>query len=168
MLSRFLSFLSFHLTWCWSIPLKFILFYFQPVKGDERYLQFCEACEGFKAPRAHHCRKCESPVGPYVRKMHFHFLIINDFLLETNLMKMIHWPWTLKEVFLSCPPSSQQNWPTASLVPTSFEVLPLQGTNMLPLGLPLFMYKRCYGNKKLHQLTERNMYSHPLSKFSLL
>ena len=25
---------------------------------DTNYLQFCESCQGYKAPRAHHCRKC--------------------------------------------------------------------------------------------------------------
>uniref|UniRef100_A0A8D8JJQ5 Palmitoyltransferase n=1 Tax=Culex pipiens TaxID=7175 RepID=A0A8D8JJQ5_CULPI len=26
---------------------------------DEQFLQFCSSCEGFKAPRSHHCRKCD-------------------------------------------------------------------------------------------------------------
>ncbi len=26
---------------------------------DEGMLQFCDTCKGFKAPRAHHCRKCQ-------------------------------------------------------------------------------------------------------------
>lgn len=26
---------------------------------DEQLLQFCHSCEGFKAPRSHHCRKCD-------------------------------------------------------------------------------------------------------------
>ena len=26
---------------------------------DEQFLQFCKVCEGFKPPRAHHCRKCK-------------------------------------------------------------------------------------------------------------
>ena len=30
----------------------------QEKKEDEQYLQFCNFCEGFKAPRSHHCRKC--------------------------------------------------------------------------------------------------------------
>ena len=25
---------------------------------DEQYLQYCHTCEGFKAPRSHHCSKC--------------------------------------------------------------------------------------------------------------
>ena len=28
-------------------------------KKDEDKLQFCESCQGFKAPRSHHCRKCK-------------------------------------------------------------------------------------------------------------
>ena len=32
----------------------------QPAKEeDKEYLQFCDSCQGFKAPRSHHCRKCE-------------------------------------------------------------------------------------------------------------
>ncbi|KAK7005090.1 palmitoyltransferase ZDHHC6 [Biomphalaria glabrata] len=38
-----------------------------------RYLQFCEACEGYKAPRSHHCRKC----GRCVMKMDHHCPWIN-------------------------------------------------------------------------------------------
>ncbi|CAG5081582.1 Oidioi.mRNA.OKI2018_I69.PAR.g9917.t1.cds [Oikopleura dioica] len=29
------------------------------VPGDEQFLQFCQVCQGFKPPRAHHCRKCQ-------------------------------------------------------------------------------------------------------------
>ena len=28
------------------------------VKDLRLYLQYCEICKGFKAPRSHHCRKC--------------------------------------------------------------------------------------------------------------
>ncbi|CBY11136.1 unnamed protein product [Oikopleura dioica] len=28
-------------------------------KEDEQFLQYCKVCEGFKPPRAHHCRKCK-------------------------------------------------------------------------------------------------------------
>ena len=28
------------------------------VASDEQFLQFCSICDGFKPPRAHHCRKC--------------------------------------------------------------------------------------------------------------
>ena len=27
-------------------------------KEDENYLQLCEPCQGYKAPRSHHCKKC--------------------------------------------------------------------------------------------------------------
>ncbi|XP_063704465.1 palmitoyltransferase ZDHHC6 [Culicoides brevitarsis] len=28
-------------------------------KEDEKFLQYCDFCEGFKAPRSHHCQRCE-------------------------------------------------------------------------------------------------------------
>ena len=32
----------------------------EPKDANEKPdLQYCSTCEGFKAPRAHHCRKCE-------------------------------------------------------------------------------------------------------------
>lgn len=40
----------------------------------EKYLQFCQICEGFKAPRSHHCRKC----GRCVMKMDHHCPWINN------------------------------------------------------------------------------------------
>jgi len=43
-------------------------------KSDCQYLQFCDACQGFKAPRAHHCRKC----GHCVMKMDHHCPWINN------------------------------------------------------------------------------------------
>ena len=51
--------------------------------------------------------------------IHFHFHITNDVMLETNLLKNIHWPWTFKAVFLS-----KQNKGAARLVWTSCELLP--------------------------------------------
>lgn len=41
---------------------------------DEKYLQYCQVCEGFKAPRSHHCRKC----GRCVLKMDHHCPWINN------------------------------------------------------------------------------------------
>lgn len=26
---------------------------------DAQFLQYCKKCEGYKAPRSHHCRKCK-------------------------------------------------------------------------------------------------------------
>lgn len=34
---------------------------------DEQFLQFCQRCEGFKAPRSHHCSKCNRCVKKMVR-----------------------------------------------------------------------------------------------------
>ncbi|XP_037045727.1 palmitoyltransferase ZDHHC6 [Bradysia coprophila] len=42
-------------------------------KSTEEFLQFCTICEGFKAPRSHHCRKC----GKCVKKMDHHCPWIN-------------------------------------------------------------------------------------------
>ncbi|CAH0605463.1 unnamed protein product [Chrysodeixis includens] len=40
---------------------------------DKQYLQFCVVCNGYKAPRSHHCRKC----GYCVKKMDHHCPWIN-------------------------------------------------------------------------------------------
>ena len=37
-------------------------------QGDRRFLQYCEVCRGYKAPRAHHCRQCDR----CVKKMDHH------------------------------------------------------------------------------------------------
>lgn len=44
------------------------------VKKYESCLQYCKVCEGFKAPRSHHCRKC----GRCVLKMDHHCPWINN------------------------------------------------------------------------------------------
>uniref|UniRef100_F6UMH6 Palmitoyltransferase n=1 Tax=Ciona intestinalis TaxID=7719 RepID=F6UMH6_CIOIN len=43
-------------------------------KNDTKYLQFCQVCQGYKPPRAHHCRKCER----CVLKMDHHCPWINN------------------------------------------------------------------------------------------
>lgn len=43
-------------------------------KEDYQYLQFCKICEGYKAPRSHHCRKCNR----CVLKMDHHCPWINN------------------------------------------------------------------------------------------
>ncbi|XP_063237629.1 palmitoyltransferase ZDHHC6 isoform X2 [Bacillus rossius redtenbacheri] len=44
------------------------------------FLQFCNTCEGFKAPRTHHCRKC----GRCVQKMDHHCPWINNCVGHRN------------------------------------------------------------------------------------
>lgn len=43
-------------------------------EGDSKFLQYCETCLGYKAPRAHHCRKCDR----CVMKMDHHCPWINN------------------------------------------------------------------------------------------
>ncbi|XP_065186626.1 palmitoyltransferase ZDHHC6-like [Sycon ciliatum] len=47
---------------------------------DEKMLQFCTACQGFKPPRAHHCRSC----GRCVMKMDHHCPWINSCVGHEN------------------------------------------------------------------------------------
>ncbi|XP_047487275.1 palmitoyltransferase ZDHHC6-like [Penaeus chinensis] len=47
---------------------------------DVKYLQYCSTCEGYKAPRAHHCRKC----GQCVLKMDHHCPWINNCVGHRN------------------------------------------------------------------------------------
>ncbi|KAH0568835.1 palmitoyltransferase ZDHHC6 [Cotesia glomerata] len=42
--------------------------------NDTKYLQYCNVCEGYKAPRSHHCRKC----GRCILKMDHHCPWINN------------------------------------------------------------------------------------------
>ncbi|XP_008549087.1 palmitoyltransferase ZDHHC6 [Microplitis demolitor] len=42
--------------------------------NDTKYLQYCKVCEGYKAPRSHHCRKC----GRCILKMDHHCPWINN------------------------------------------------------------------------------------------
>ncbi|XP_071442444.1 palmitoyltransferase ZDHHC6 [Hetaerina americana] len=50
------------------------------VEEDTEFLQYCGVCEGFKAPRAHHCRKC----GRCVLKMDHHCPWINNCVGHRN------------------------------------------------------------------------------------
>lgn len=43
-------------------------------QSDTEFLQYCGVCEGYKAPRAHHCRKCNR----CVKKMDHHCPWINN------------------------------------------------------------------------------------------
>ncbi|XP_046391753.1 palmitoyltransferase ZDHHC6 [Ischnura elegans] len=47
---------------------------------DAEFLQYCGVCEGYKAPRAHHCRKC----GRCVLKMDHHCPWINNCVGHRN------------------------------------------------------------------------------------
>ncbi|KAK3870744.1 hypothetical protein Pcinc_024050 [Petrolisthes cinctipes] len=47
---------------------------------DKQYLQYCGTCEGYKAPRTHHCRKC----GCCVMKMDHHCPWINNCVGHRN------------------------------------------------------------------------------------
>ena len=52
-----------------------------PMKAtDQKYLQFCSVCNGFKSPRAHHCRSC----GRCVIKMDHHCPWINNCVGHEN------------------------------------------------------------------------------------
>lgn len=52
-----------------------------PAKSkDQKYLQYCNVCQGFKAPRAHHCRSC----GHCVMKMDHHCPWINSCVGHEN------------------------------------------------------------------------------------
>lgn len=52
------------------LPLK----WHPKTKDAEEFLQYCNVCEGYKAPRSHHCRKC----GRCIIKMDHHCPWINN------------------------------------------------------------------------------------------
>jgi len=37
-----------------------LIFVSQEFEEDQQYLQFCTICDGYKAPRVHHCHKCNN------------------------------------------------------------------------------------------------------------
>lgn len=41
------------------------------ISQDTMYLQYCKVCQAYKAPRSHHCRKCNSTTGLYPCCFHF-------------------------------------------------------------------------------------------------
>jgi hypothetical protein len=49
-------------------------------KEDEKFLQYCKICEGFKPPRSHHCQSC----GHCVAKMDHHCPWINSCVGNKN------------------------------------------------------------------------------------
>lgn len=56
-------------------------------EGDKEHLQYCSVCEGYKAPRSHHCRKC----GKCVMKMDHHCPWLNCVrLLRRNKSSRIY------------------------------------------------------------------------------
>ena len=88
--------------WIWTISsLK------QENSSDEEYLQYCDTCQGYKAPRSHHCRKCKlyilNLIGfiklhkLYLICIHCFIIILTNwyFLLGGHcIMKMDHHcPW---------------------------------------------------------------------------
>lgn len=82
----------------------------------EEFLQYCNICEGFKAPRSHHCRKCKHCVlkmdhhCPWINNCvgfqnHTHFTLFLFFavcgclqatlVLSCSLYRAINWMWYL-------------------------------------------------------------------------
>ena len=49
--------------------------------ADRAFLQYCEVCRGYKAPRSHHCRKCNR----CVKKMDHHCPWIGNCLVWSAL-----------------------------------------------------------------------------------
>ncbi|KAK8727187.1 hypothetical protein OTU49_009739 [Cherax quadricarinatus] len=68
-------------------------------ENDQQFLQFCAICNGYKAPRSHHCRKC----GCCVMKMDHHCPWINNCVGHKN-----HGSFTLFLLFavLGCAQAS--------------------------------------------------------------
>ena len=89
---------------------------------------------------------CRASSRQIVRKLHLHFLITNDVLVETYLTKMFHWPWTLKEGFLRNSTSSKQ---------TKLQHVWLQLVlGCCHRGPALLIHERCAVSKKLHHFAQ--------------
>lgn len=54
-------------------------------KEDEKYLQYCHVCEGFKPPRSHHCHEC----GTCVPKLDHHCPWINSCVGNRNHVQFV-------------------------------------------------------------------------------
>ncbi|CAF1111142.1 unnamed protein product [Adineta ricciae] len=103
-----LSIINFLIYWIW--PVIIFYNYFRAIfvgpgfvpKGwkpanpeDEKYLQYCDVCDGFKAPRAHHCKKC----GKCVMKLDHHCPWINTC---TGHFNHANFCWFLFYAILGC------------------------------------------------------------------
>ncbi|CAH1176374.1 unnamed protein product [Phaedon cochleariae] len=78
----------------------YVPFEWKPMKLEHcDYLQFCKVCNGFKAPRSHHCRKC----GRCVLKMDHHCPWINNCVGWGN---HAHFTYFLLFATLGCSQSS--------------------------------------------------------------
>lgn len=70
-----------------NFPLKDINWFsprsphFYQDKKAKKLLQYCKVCEGYKAPRSHHCRKC----GRCVIKMDHHCPWLNGVSIEWEI-----------------------------------------------------------------------------------
>ena len=70
-------------------------FYLQPKREEARFLQYCVQCDALKAPRSHHCRKCNRYLSD--KQLPFLFLLRLSLLgcvFCSCVMKMDHHcPW---------------------------------------------------------------------------
>ena len=70
-------------------------FYLQPKREEARFLQYCVQCDALKAPRSHHCRKCNRYLSD--KQLPFMFLLRLSLLgcvFCSCVMKMDHHcPW---------------------------------------------------------------------------
>lgn len=58
-------------------------------KKHESYLQLCAVCPGtYKAPRAHHCRKCDRCVAKMVSWKLFEVIVSNFYLFQGSSLRL--------------------------------------------------------------------------------